>query len=114
MLQYFIYLWYIFCVYKYTTFSLYQISLTDAGNSDKGIVGTLPKHLKEYERLPLQEIPESIFEKTSMGASSFSLFLHQNYLNFFSNIESVAKAAHYLSDSDVLTADWMVSIMMVV
>ncbi|MPC14136.1 Cell cycle checkpoint protein RAD17 [Portunus trituberculatus] len=74
---------------------------------DKGIVDTLPEHLKKNERLPLQENPESIFEKTSMGASSFSLFLHQNYLNFFSDIECVAKAAHYLSDSDVLTADWM-------
>lgn len=76
-------------------------------NSDKGIVNTLPKHLKKKERLPLQEVPEGIYERTSMGASSFSLFLHQNYLNFFSDIESVAKAAHYLSDSDVLTADWM-------
>ncbi|XP_063876422.1 cell cycle checkpoint protein RAD17-like isoform X1 [Scylla paramamosain] len=76
-------------------------------NSDKGIIETLPKHLKKNERLSLQEIPESIYEKTSMGASSFSLFLHQNYLNFFSDIESVAKAAHYLSDSDVLTSEWM-------
>lgn len=44
-----------------------------------------------------------------MGASSFSLFLHQNYLAFFSDIDSVAKAVHYLSDTDVLSAYWMVS-----
>lgn len=75
--------------------------------SDKGVTEPLPKHLKEHERLPLQEVPESIYEKTSMGASSFSLFLHQNYLPFFTDIDSVARAAHYLADSDVLSAYWM-------
>lgn len=83
--------------------------VTLAGITEQGVTDPLPKHLKEHERLPLQEVPESIYEKTSMGASSFSLFLHQNYLAFFSDIDCVAKAAHYLSDSDVLSAYWMVS-----
>lgn len=89
--------------------SKYSLIITFLGISDKGVTEPLPKHLKEHERLPLQEVPESIYEKTSMGASSFSLFLHQNYLPFFTDIDSVAKAAHYLADSDVLSAYWMVS-----
>lgn len=82
--------------------------LTFAGIPDRGVTEPLPKHMKEHERLPLQEVPESIYEKASLSASGFSLFLHQNYLPFFSDIECVAKAAHYLSDSDVLSANWMV------
>ncbi|KAG0708054.1 Cell cycle checkpoint protein RAD17 [Chionoecetes opilio] len=76
-------------------------------SSDQGVTEPLPKHLKKHERLPLQEVPEGIYEKTSMGASSFSLFLHQNYLSFALDMESVTRAAHYLSDSDVISAEWM-------
>ena len=104
-------LYYLYCTFVNTPLYLcMKPSLIITGSPDKRITDSLPKHLKKHERLPLQEVPESIYEKTSMGASSFSLFLHQNYLAFFSDIESVSKAADYLSHSDILSAEWMVSI----
>lgn len=78
------------------------------GNQE-GAIDPLPKHLKAEERLPLQENPESIYDKTSMGATSFSLFLHQNCLAFYSSIDNLGKALQHLTDSDVLSAEWTVS-----
>ncbi|KAK3869461.1 hypothetical protein Pcinc_025230 [Petrolisthes cinctipes] len=76
-------------------------------NKEKGITEPLPKHLHTQERPPLQENPENIYDKTSMGAASFSLFLHQNCLAFFSDIESVAEALTHLTHGDVLMAEWL-------
>uniref|UniRef100_A0A8C9WNP2 RAD17 checkpoint clamp loader component n=1 Tax=Scleropages formosus TaxID=113540 RepID=A0A8C9WNP2_SCLFO len=36
----------------------------------------------------------------------FNLYLQQNYIDFFSDIDDVAQASEYLSDADFLTADW--------
>ncbi|KAG7163439.1 Cell cycle checkpoint protein RAD17-like [Homarus americanus] len=55
---------------------------------DEGVTEPLPKHLQPQERTPLLENPESIYDNTSMGATSFSMFLHHNCLNFFPDIES--------------------------
>lgn len=74
--------------------------------NQEGAIDPLPKHLKAEERLPLQENPESIYDKTSMGATSFSLFLHQNCLAFYSSIDNLGKALQHLTDSDVLSAEW--------
>ncbi|KAG7277971.1 hypothetical protein CRUP_020287, partial [Coryphaenoides rupestris] len=38
--------------------------------------------------------------------SFFNLYLHQNYLDFFSEVEDVARASEYLSDADFFTGDW--------
>ncbi|XP_069953149.1 cell cycle checkpoint protein RAD17-like isoform X2 [Cherax quadricarinatus] len=75
-------------------------------NQDCGVVEPLPKHLQLHERTPLLENPESIYDKTSMGAASFSVFLQQNCLAFFADIDSAAQALHHLTDSDVLAAEW--------
>ncbi|XP_045614424.1 cell cycle checkpoint protein RAD17 [Procambarus clarkii] len=75
-------------------------------NQDVGVVEPLPKHLQLNERTPLQENPESIYENTSMGAASFSVFLHHNCLAFFSDIDSAGQALQHLTDSDVLAAEW--------
>jgi len=40
----------------------------------------------------------------------FNLYLHQNYLDFFSEMEDVDRASEYLSDADLLTSDWTVSL----
>ncbi|ROT63291.1 putative cell cycle checkpoint protein RAD17 isoform X1, partial [Penaeus vannamei] len=82
-----------------------KASSSKAGNQE-GAIDPLPKHLKSEERLPLQENPESIYDKTSMGATSFSLFLHQNCLAFYSSIDNLGKALQHLTDSDVLSAEW--------
>ncbi|XP_028403671.1 cell cycle checkpoint protein RAD17-like isoform X2 [Dendronephthya gigantea] len=68
---------------------------------------TLPSHLKHCERHPLIENPESIFEKSHMSGENLNLYLHQNYLDFFNNIDDVSVASNYLSDGDHLTAEWM-------
>lgn len=41
-----------------------------------------------------------------MSGEFFNLYLHQNYLDFFSEVEDVERASEYLSDADLLTADW--------
>ena len=45
-----------------------------------------------------------------MSAEFFNLYLHQNYLDFFSRSEDVARASEYLSDADLFTGEWAVSV----
>lgn len=44
-----------------------------------------------------------------MSGEFFSLYLQQNYMDFFSDVDDVARASEYLSDADFLTAEWSVS-----
>lgn len=46
-----------------------------------------------------------------MSGEFFNLYLHQNYPDFFSEVEDVDRASEYLSDADLLTADWTVSLL---
>lgn len=48
-----------------------------------------------------------------MSAEVFSLYLHQNYLDFFSDMEDVDRASEYLSDADLLSTDWTVSLSLI-
>lgn len=50
-----------------------------------------------------------VVEKSHMSAELFNLYLHQNYIDFFADMEDVARASEYLSDADFLTTDWTVS-----
>ena len=43
-----------------------------------------------------------------MGASSFVSFLHQNYVDFFGNIDNLANAADYLSLAEPFFDEWTV------
>ena len=52
-----------------------------------------------------------VVERSHMSAELFNLYLHQNYLDFFSSVEDVARASEYLSDADFFTADWAVSLL---
>lgn len=45
-----------------------------------------------------------------MPGEFFNLYLHQNYLDFYSQVEDVERASEYLSDADLLTSDWTVSL----
>lgn len=66
----------------------------------------LPSHLSHHHREPLLVDPELVIERSHMSGEFFNLYLHQNYLDFFSQVEDVERASEYLSDADLLTADW--------
>ncbi|XP_069818963.1 cell cycle checkpoint protein RAD17 [Dendropsophus ebraccatus] len=66
----------------------------------------LPAHLSHHHRDLLLVLPEAVVEKSHMRSELFNLYLHQNYLDFFSDIDDVVRASEYLSAADVLTGDW--------
>ncbi|XP_007486334.2 cell cycle checkpoint protein RAD17 isoform X1 [Monodelphis domestica] len=66
----------------------------------------LPPHLSEYERDVLLVEPEEVIEKSHMPAELFNLYLHQNYVDFFTEIEDLVRASEYMSSADVLCGDW--------
>ncbi|XP_054253698.1 cell cycle checkpoint protein RAD17 [Indicator indicator] len=66
----------------------------------------LPAHLSEYRRDTLLIQPEDIVEKSHMSGTMFNLYLHQNYVDFFSDIDDVVRASEYLSAADVLCSNW--------
>ncbi|CAJ1068658.1 cell cycle checkpoint protein RAD17 isoform X1 [Xyrichtys novacula] len=66
----------------------------------------LPSHLSHHHRGSLQDDPELVVERSHMSGEFFNLYLHQNYLDFFSQLEDVERASEYLSDADLLTSDW--------
>ncbi|KAG7318622.1 hypothetical protein KOW79_018377 [Hemibagrus wyckioides] len=73
---------------------------------EAGDVPKLPAHLSEHQRDKLLVDPELVIERSHMSGELFNLYLHQNYMDFFSDVEDVARASEYLSDSDFLTAEW--------
>lgn len=66
----------------------------------------LPPHLSDHHREALLVDPELVVERSHMSGEFFNLYLHQNYLDFFSEVEDVERASEYLSDADLLTSDW--------
>lgn len=48
--------------------------------------------------------PQSILDKTPVSIESFNSFLHENYIEFFADIEDISDALDYMSDSDCLLA----------
>ncbi|KAM6391957.1 cell cycle checkpoint protein RAD17-like [Rhynochetos jubatus] len=66
----------------------------------------LPAHLSEYRRDTLLIQPEDVVEKSHMSGSMFNLYLHQNYVDFFFDIDDVVRASDYLSTADVLCGNW--------
>ncbi|XP_063051528.1 cell cycle checkpoint protein RAD17 [Engraulis encrasicolus] len=66
----------------------------------------LPEHLSEHRRDKLLVDPELVVERSHMSGEFFSLYLQQNYVDFFSDVDDVARASEYLSDADFLTAEW--------
>ncbi|NXX73840.1 RAD17 protein, partial [Urocolius indicus] len=72
----------------------------------------LPAHLSEYCRDTLLIQPEDIVEKSHMSGSMFNLYLHQNYVDFFLDIDDVVRASEYLSTADVLCSNWSTRLVM--
>ncbi|MBN3311178.1 RAD17 protein, partial [Amia calva] len=69
-------------------------------------VSSLPAHLSEHQRDTLLVEPEMVVEKSHMSGDLFNMYLQQNYMDFFSDIDDVVRASEYLSDADFLTTDW--------
>ncbi|XP_022097189.1 cell cycle checkpoint protein RAD17-like isoform X2 [Acanthaster planci] len=67
---------------------------------------TLPAHLAHHDRDRLKIHPEDVLEHTHMSSENFNLYLHQNYLDFYEQLEDVVEASRYFSDSDLLTCEW--------
>ncbi|NWZ18157.1 RAD17 protein, partial [Agelaius phoeniceus] len=72
----------------------------------------LPAHLSGHRRDTLLIQPEEIVEKSHMSGSMFNLYLHQNYVDFFSDIDDVVRASEYLSTADVLCSNWSARLVM--
>uniref|UniRef100_A0A3Q4MIB4 RAD17 checkpoint clamp loader component n=1 Tax=Neolamprologus brichardi TaxID=32507 RepID=A0A3Q4MIB4_NEOBR len=77
-----------------------------ADGAEAGCGRGLPSHLLHHHRAALLVDPELVVERSHMSGEFFSLYLHQNYLDFFCELEDVERASEYLSDADLLTADW--------
>ncbi|KAG8180813.1 hypothetical protein JTE90_008598 [Oedothorax gibbosus] len=67
---------------------------------------SLPIHLKHFEKDPLVSNAEDVYEKTSISADSFNLFLQENYLPFIEDIRIASECSKWLSEADVLAAYW--------
>ncbi|NXE42189.1 RAD17 protein, partial [Ptilorrhoa leucosticta] len=72
----------------------------------------LPAHLSKHHRDTLLIQPEDVVEKSHMSGSMFNLYLHQNYMDFFSDIDDVVRASEYLSTADVLCSNWSTRLVM--
>ncbi|KAJ3604262.1 hypothetical protein NHX12_029003 [Muraenolepis orangiensis] len=79
---------------------------TVGGTQEDGEQHKLPPHLSEHRRHTLLLDPEMVVERSHMPAEFLNLYLHQNYLDFFSGVEDVARASEYLSDADFFSGDW--------
>nr|KAF6490766.1 RAD17 checkpoint clamp loader component [Molossus molossus] len=66
----------------------------------------LPSHLSEYERDTLLVHPEEVVEMSHMPGELFNLYLHQNYIDFFMEVDDLARASEFLSFADVISGDW--------
>ncbi|XP_067677591.1 cell cycle checkpoint protein RAD17-like [Haliotis asinina] len=66
----------------------------------------LPSHLSLYDRDPLLLNPEEVVEKSHLSGNYFASFLHQNYVDFYTDIDDVVRASQYISDADFFTAEW--------
>ncbi|KAI8815552.1 Rad17 cell cycle checkpoint protein-domain-containing protein [Fimicolochytrium jonesii] len=69
-------------------------------------VSDLPPFLAQHRRPPLENNPENVIAASNLDAESFALFLHQNCLHFFADVDEVANAADYMSLTDTLCGNW--------
>nr|XP_019583608.1 PREDICTED: cell cycle checkpoint protein RAD17 isoform X3 [Rhinolophus sinicus] len=66
----------------------------------------LPSHLSQHERDTLLVQPEEVVEMSHMPGELFNLYLHQNYIDFFMEVEDLVRASEFLSFADILSGDW--------
>lgn len=66
----------------------------------------LPDHMSELRRRLLLVDPEDVADKVHLTSEQFIAFLHQNFIDFHTNIDDVVLTASYLSDCETLTTNW--------
>lgn len=66
----------------------------------------LPSHLSEYERDTLLVHPEEVVEMSHMPGELFNLYLHQNYVDFFMEVDDLVRASEFLSFADIISGNW--------
>lgn len=66
----------------------------------------LPPHLLEHDRDTLLVQPEEIVEMSHMPGDFFNLYLHQNYIDFFTEVDDLVRASEFLSFADILGGNW--------
>lgn len=52
-------------------------------------------------------IPERVIDDCHMSVENFGMFLHENFVGFFSDIDDIAVALSYMSTADVLMGPWV-------
>lgn len=67
----------------------------------------LPSHLSHNARNYLTFSPEEVLGRIHLSSDMFNLYLHQNYLEFFSDVDAVVKASEHFSNADYITKEWM-------
>ncbi|XP_068728111.1 cell cycle checkpoint protein RAD17-like isoform X2 [Montipora capricornis] len=67
----------------------------------------LPSHLSHNARNHLTFSPEEVLGRIHLSSDMFNLYLHQNYLEFFSDVDAVVKASEHFSNADYITKEWM-------
>jgi len=66
----------------------------------------LPDHMSNLRRRLLLVDPEDIADKVHLTAEQFVAFLHQNFIDFHTEMDDVVSTASYLSDCEILTTNW--------
>ena len=64
---------------------------------------------KNKARYKLEVNPEELLENIPTSTHSFAAFLHQSYLDFFTDIKDLSNAAENLSICDPFFHEWTVS-----
>ncbi|ORX50311.1 P-loop containing nucleoside triphosphate hydrolase protein [Piromyces finnis] len=67
---------------------------------------TVPEHLKEQERLRLEDEPDEIISQNQIDPSILLLFLEQNIHGFFEEIEELDDAFKYINIADQMQNKW--------
>ncbi|XP_057299668.1 cell cycle checkpoint protein RAD17-like isoform X2 [Hydractinia symbiolongicarpus] len=66
----------------------------------------LPEYMQHLTRDQLQVDPEDVFEHTQIASDTFLLYLHQNYPEFFADIDALSDASISITDADVMSGVW--------
>ncbi|ORX85317.1 P-loop containing nucleoside triphosphate hydrolase protein [Anaeromyces robustus] len=63
-------------------------------------------HLKEHERLPLEDEPDEIINQSQVDPRTLLLFLEQNLYSYYEEIEELEEAFKYICLTDQFQSQW--------
>ncbi|XP_022649018.1 cell cycle checkpoint protein RAD17-like isoform X2 [Varroa destructor] len=73
---------------------------------EDNVVHELAAHLKCYEKPPLKENPEAVFDRTCVSQDLFIRMLHNNASNVYASIDSAANCLEWFSLGDYFGSVW--------